>query len=212
MEEINIRLDHRIRISKASLPEDIIGLLEKRLIFKNPLYETNKRYGRPNYNIRPKLECVWHQDDSGDLVMARGFLNELIRIFHANRLPFEVIDNTLKLPDVDFKFRGSPYGYQYKAWHELPKYRFGVLVGPLGCGKKVLALSAVARRKVPALAIVTTKRQFYLWKDAAARFLGLEDHDMGLVGDGHRRLGKRFTIAITLSLYKLMFKGIFNNS
>jgi superfamily II DNA or RNA helicase len=204
MEKIMIKLDNRIRIRKESLSFDMITFLEKRLIFKNPLYYTNERYGRPNYGIEPILRCIWEDKDNGDLVITKGFLAELIRVFHKARIKFELKDFTQSLQEVDFNFHGAYYGYQYEAWYEVPKHRFGILVGPLGCGKKIIALSLIARRRIPALVIVATKRQMYIWKEIAIRFLDLKDEDIGLVGDRYREFGKKFTVAITLTLYKVL--------
>jgi len=204
MEKIIIKLDNRIRIQKKDLPPEVIALLEKRLIFKNPIYYTNEQYGRPNYGIEPTLRCIWEDKDTSDLVITRGFFAELIRIFHKARLEFELKDFTQSLQEVDFNFNGAYYGYQYEAWYEVPKHRFGILVGPLGCGKKIITLSLIARRRIPTLVIVATKRQMYIWKETAIRFLDLNDKDIGLVGDGYREFGKKFTVAITLTLYKII--------
>ena len=201
---MNIRLDNMIRINRSELPDGVMGILRKRLIFKNPLYYRNKRYGRPNYNIRPTIECIWEDKENGVVAIARGFLYPLIRILHANRLQFELTDSTRKLPQADFDFQGAPYSYQYEAWSELPESRFGILVGPMGSGKKVLALGLIASRGVPSLVVVTTKRAMYQWKDMARRFLGLGQDNIGLIGDGHRELGKKFTIGITLTSYKVL--------
>ena len=99
---------------------------------------------------------------------------------------------------------GLKWPYHGEALERITEHRFGILVGPFGCGKKMLACKLVARRKVPALVIVMTKREMYTWKDAASRFLGLKGRDIGLIGDGRRELGRKFTISITLSLYKVI--------
>jgi len=207
MEKLNIRLDNRIRFQKNSLPPEGIALLENRLIFKNPLYYRNKEYGRPNFNIEPLLRCIW--EENGDMVIARGFLSDLIRILHANRVEFELTDLTRTF-DVAFdsslglESLGMKWPYHSEALEKMSKHRFGILVGPSGYGKKMLACKLVARRKVPTLVIVMTKREMYAWKDTASRFLGLEGQDIGLIGDGKRELRKKFTISITLSLYKVL--------
>ena len=129
MEKIIIKLDNRIRIRKKGLPPEVAVLLEKRLIFKNPLYYTNERYGRPNYGIEPILRCIWEDKDNGDLVITRGFLAELIRILHKARLEFELKDFTQSLQEVDFNFHGAPYGYQFEAWYEVPNIALGYSLG-----------------------------------------------------------------------------------
>ena len=105
MEKLKIRLGDRIRFRKESLPPEGIALLEKRLTYKNPLYFKNERYGRPNINVEPKLRCIWEDSGIGDMVIARGFLAELIRILHANRIEFELIDQTRTFEPVGFNSR-----------------------------------------------------------------------------------------------------------
>jgi superfamily II DNA or RNA helicase len=202
MEKITIQLNSHIRIKKTELSSEMIALLEKRLIFKNPLYEKNELYGRPNYNIEPVLRCMWDDERSGDIIIAKGFGRELTRIFHKHRIDFETEDYTQSHRTTDFFFDGAPYGYQVEAFQEIPNHRFGILTGPVGCGKKVVALHAVARRRVPALVVVKTKRDMYLWREMAVRFLHLEYGDIGVVGDGHKEMDCKFTIAVHFSLYK----------
>lgn len=205
MEKVKITVDSKIRIDRAKLPEEVIGRLKESLIFENPLYRRNLRYGRPNHNIEPYLFCIWHDKQCDDLIIAKGFLSELLRVLNAHRVEFELEDLTHRLPEATFDFRGSLYGYQDEAMKEISKRRFGVLVGPIGSGKKVMVLKLISMRKTPALVIVRTKRQLYQWKEAAIRFLGLTgEQDIGLIGDGHCHLDRALTISISLSLYKVI--------
>jgi len=204
MEKLKISIDNKIRIQKLGLPNEVINILKERLIFSNPLFLRNQQYGRPNHDINPFLFCIWHDKDRDDLILARGFLPELIRIFHGHRIEFELLDSTQKVAEVDFGFQGFLYNYQRQAIEEIAEQKFGILVGTVGCGKKIVALKLAAMRKVPVLVIVRTKRQMYQWKDLAGRFLKLGHQGIGLIGDNHRDLDKKFTVAISLSLYKIM--------
>jgi hypothetical protein len=197
-----IRLDNHIHISKNDIPEQVLRTLEEHLIIKNPLYYKNERYGRPNYGIEPILRCIWDDVEHGDVIIAKGFGRELTRIFHKHRIDFETEDYTQSHQAINFFFNGAPYAYQIEAFQEVPKHRFGILTGPMGCGKKVTALHAVARRSVPALVVVKTKRDMYLWREIAAQFLHLEPGDIGLVGDGHKEMDRKFMIAVHFSFYK----------
>jgi hypothetical protein len=210
MEKLKIRLDNFIRFARDGLPLEGINLLEKRLIYKNPLYYRNEQYGRPNINVQPTLKCMWEDEENKDIVIVRGFLSEFIRILHANRIEFELTDLTRKFEPVGFdssvgqESLGMEWPYQGEALEKMTKHRFGILVGPFGCGKKMLACKLAARRNVPVLVIVMTKREMYAWKEMASRFLGLGSQDLGLIGDGKRELGRKLSVAITLSLYKVL--------
>jgi len=210
MEELKIRLDNRIRFSKEELPPEGIALLKKRLTFNNPLYERNERFGKPNFGIDPTLRCIWEDQEKGEIALARGFLPDLVRILHKNRIGFELIDDTLKFKTVGFDSRvgtealGMTQPFHFEALEAMTKECFGIVVGPLGFGLKMLACKLTARRQVPALVIVKTKREAYIWKEKASQYLKLGPGDIGLIGDGHRDLGKSFTIAITLTLWKVL--------
>ena len=199
-----IRVDRAIRIRKSDLPEELVGILKEKLIWENPLFLRNARYGRPNHGIDRFLFCIWDDQPNDDLIIARGFFSELARILRGNRISFEVEDHTQKVPGVDFAFHGSLYPYQTEALEALRKRRFGILVGPQGCGKKVITLKLIAERKARALVVTRTRRRFYAWKEAALRFLGDHDHIVGLVGDGQRDVAKPFIVGISLSLYKCL--------
>ena len=211
MKKIKFFLNNEIRVNKESLPPSGISLFEDRLTFRNPLYYRNIHWGKPNPpHIKPALQAFRHDDEKGDLVIARGYLSELIRILHANRYQPELIDETRTFGRLDFdsSLMAENYGiewpYQMEALEEISKHRFGILVGPFNSGKKMLACKLAARRQVPALVIVKVKRGMYLWKELVKRYLRLIDTDIGLIGDGHRVLGKPFTIGINLTLYKLL--------
>lgn len=73
---------------------------------------------------------------------------------------------------------------------------------PPGTGKTALALYCIAERKQPALVVVHTKELLYQWRNEAKKFLGLKDDEIGLIGDGKKKVGKRLTIGIQRSLYK----------
>jgi len=210
MKKIRIFLSNVIRVRKDSLPSAGIALFEKRLTFRNPLYYKNERYGRPNHGIEPELRAFYHDQAKEDFVMMKGYLSETIRILHANRYQVQLMDETRTFEEVDFDSSviaenyGITWPYQSEALEEISKHRFGILVGPPHCGKRMLACKSVARRRVPALIIVKTKREFYQWRELVTRYLRVDDGGIGLIGDGHKDLGRPFTIAITLTLYKLL--------
>lgn len=204
-EKAIIHVDRVIRLQKTGLPEGVLAALKEQLVFENPLFHKNTRYGRPNHGIDRFLFCIWEDQSNDDLIIARGFFSELARILRGNRVSFEVEDHTTDVPGMDLVFEGgSLYTYQSDALEALRKRRFGILVGPQGCGKKVISLKLIAERKARTLVVTRTRRRLYAWKEAALRFLGDHDHIVGLVGDGHRDVTKPFIVGISLSLYKCL--------
>ena len=126
----------------------------------------------------------------------------LIDIFHQHRIHFELCDNTPLFPVETFKFHGSLLDYQSRALKEMGNRRYGILVAPTGCGKKMLALNLINKRKLPVLVIVRSKYRFYQWKEIILRYLGIDSNEIGLIGDGHQVMNKKITIAIDRTLYR----------
>jgi superfamily II DNA or RNA helicase len=101
--------------------------------------------------------------------------------------------------ETDFSFYGSLYNYQHDAMVDLEKWRFGLLAGPIGCGKRITALALIAKHKRPTLIVVKTRRELYLWKETIKRFLGLDEREIGQIGDGGARIGK-ITVGLLTAL------------
>lgn len=203
MEPIKIIVTSYLSFCAAGLPQVFIDDLREDLIIRNPAYINGLRFARGGrrFDVAPFLFALWKDGDN--LIVARGFARRFFNLCHKHRIPFEVENRCANHPAVDFIFTGALYGYQADALNEVEKRRFGILVGPLGCGKRVLALALVARRQSPSLIVVTTKRQLYLWRELIRRFLGLDEKAIGQIGDGQKRIGK-ITVAITDSLYRVI--------
>lgn len=196
---VDIRVDNLIRICRSDLPHAVIDKLYRELTWDNPLYLKQARFGKINGTVEKRLSCCWERD--GDLLITRGYIHELVRIFHAHRIKFTIHDYAELNPDVDYFFSEKPYGYQDDALAAVADRRFGIICGPLGCGKKVLILKWIAEKKLTALIVVKTKDQLYQWKNNINRFLGMEEPDLGLLGDKHKKIGKKITVAIDKTLY-----------
>lgn len=198
---LKITLSSHIRFDMTALPDAFVADLKEVLIIHNPAYVNGLRYARGGrrFDVAQFLFCIWQ--DENDFVIPRGFAQQLFNLCHKHRIPFEVDDQSSSGPTADFTFSGALYGYQVDALAELEKRRFGLLVGPLGCGKRLTALALIAKYQRPALVVVKTRRELYLWKETIKRFLGLDEKEIGQIGDGVRRSGK-ITVAIIDSLYR----------
>jgi superfamily II DNA or RNA helicase len=198
---LKITLTSHIRFNTSALPDAFIADLKEVLIIHNPAYINGLRYarGERRYDVAQFLFCIWQ--DGNDFILPRGFMRQLFTLCHKHRIVFEVDDLSLFCRETDFTFSGSLYGYQHDALIDLEKSRFGLLAGPIGCGKRVTALALIAKHKRPVLIVVKTRRELYLWKETIKRFLGLDEKEIGQIGDGVRRIGK-ITVAIIDSLYR----------
>jgi superfamily II DNA or RNA helicase len=198
--ETMIHIDNALRVLESDLAPEVVKRIEADLTVPNPKWEQVERYNRSRRrNFQPEM-LEYYQRESGVLILPRGYINHLL-----NRMapaPYMLVDRTRMLEPADFEFRADLHPYQVQAVNDLTARRFGVLEAPPGAGKTVIALSIIARRKQPALVIVHTKELMYQWQKRATQFLDLTEDEVGLLGDGHKRIGSRLTIAIINSLYK----------
>ena len=209
---IKIILDNRIRIEKGVLPPDGIELLRKRLTYRNPLFFSKMRH-RKRYEgkeVTPTLTAMW-EDDQGDIAIARGFLEELQRILHANRLAFEIQDLTRRFEpcgfDAGLGFRAKgvdQWPEHSKAFEEVGKHRFACFMGPPGSGKAMVTCKLLALRQVPTLVVASGKVRMYAWREKVSRFLGLSTDEIGLIGDSHWDMRANVMVATPFSLYKVL--------
>lgn len=197
---ILVHVDNLIRILEADLPEAVVQAIEADLTLPNPKWEQVETYSRSRRrNFQPEF-IRYYKRKSGVLLMPRGYIHTLRH--RLGTVPFTIVDKTRTRDPVDFGFRARLHPYQAAALRDIASRRFGVLEAPPGAGKTVIALSAIGLRKQPALVIVHTKELLYQWQKRACEFLDIRSDEVGLIGDGHRRIGERLTVALINSLYR----------
>ena len=197
---ILVHVDNLIRVLEADLPEAVVQAIEADLTLPNPKWEQVETYSRSRRrNFQPEF-IRYYKRKSGVLLMPRGYIHTLRH--RLKTAPFTIVDKTRARDPVDFGFRARLHPYQAAALRDIASRRFGVLEAPPGAGKTVIALSAIGLRKQPALVIVHTKELLYQWQKRACEFLDMRSDEVGLIGDGHRRIGERLTVALINSLYR----------
>jgi superfamily II DNA or RNA helicase len=106
------------------------------------------------------------------------------------------------MPEVSFSFAGQLRDYQIEAVDAMASRDFGTLQAPTGSGKTTMALSLIARRKQPALIVVHTRELMHQWVERIGQFLCIPANEVGLIGDGKKRIGDRITVGLVQSLLK----------
>ena len=196
-----IHIDNAIRIFEADLPQESVKRITADLTLPNPKWEQVELFSKSRRrNVQPEV-LKYYQRKSGVLILPRGYINHLQSIM--KDVDHTIVDKTRTCEKVDFTFTATLHPYQAAAVKDMTARRFGVLEAPPGAGKTVIALRIIELRKQPALVIVHTKELMYQWQKRAAEFLDISEDEIGLIGDGHKTLGKPLTIAIIHSLYKI---------
>jgi superfamily II DNA or RNA helicase len=199
---LSVEISSDTRLS-GEVKGPVVDELRQKLIIPNPIYEDKQRRGYYTGNIPQYLTFITQKN--GKWIMPRGFTKKLVDILRKHRCAFVLdLNGTRELKSIDFSFHGNLQPEQVEAANTILKKYFSLAQLPTGAGKTVVALVCISARKQPALVIVHTKELLYQWREASKKFLKLKDDEIGLLGDGHKKVGKKLTIAIINTLQKMM--------
>jgi len=79
-----------------------------------------------------------------------------------------------------------------------------VIVAPPGTGKTIIGLKIIADKQQPALIIVHRKQLAEQWIERIQSFLGIPKNEIGSIGQGKSKTGKKITIALIQSLSRML--------
>lgn len=183
-------VDSEVCLEGAS--ETLKGVIRQKLTIVNPKYQAAKRYSRwIGKKLKPKL--YFFHEYGERLYFPRGFINQARELCEqVNGFTPEIVDNRLRLEDIDLPFHGELRPYQEDAVADVLKHSFGVLEAGTGSGKTVMALKIIAERNQPTLVIVHNKELLHQWRERIQEFLQIE---AGQAGDGKFEI-KPVTVAI----------------
>ena len=115
---------------------------------------------------------------------------------------WEQRDYTFTCNPVEFNSNIQLYDHQSQAVEVAIERGGGVIVSPAGSGKTVMGLEIIARLRQPTLWITHTKELLYQVIDRAVQFLDIDRDEIGILGDGKRTIGERFTAGLVQTLVK----------
>lgn len=186
-------------INVYNLPKKIKETIKKELIVLNPTYLENKKMGRDNYGVDRLL--LFYTEHKKHLSVPVGFVSSLFEFLNNKKLKFDVVEATIEFPAF-FKFKGKLRDYQSTACEDVLKYDSGTLVAATGAGKTTMGIRLIAARQQKTLIIVHTKELQQQWKDRLCSFLDVTPHEIGHIGGGKFRIGRRVTVAMVQTVCK----------
>ena len=197
---LSMKIQINNRILCRDVPLELLKELKGRLSFVNPKWLENDKRGFWNGETAHTLK--FYEIDNGTLIIPRGFMRQLLSLCKRLGVNYTLIDDRRTLDSVNFTFHGTLRPFQEIACKDILSHDFGTLSAPTGSGKTVMALYLISQRKQPTLIVVHTKELLNQWVDRIETFLGIPDNEIGIIGNGNKRIGEKITVALIQSLYK----------
>ena len=197
---IHLTIESDIRIPAHSMPPVLLDAIVRDLTLDNPAYLSAARMGRWTGDI-PQHLTLWELDGE-TLTLPRGYGQTLLKRCREHGVTWATDDRRVTLPSVAFASRIRLRPEQEPAVERLLRMWQGGLVAPCGSGKTMMALEIIAEARQPALVLVHTRELAAQWRERAAQFLAIAPDEIGVLGDGQRRIGERLTIGLVQTLAK----------
>jgi len=186
-------------VIEPGYPAELRRAVRDRFTLPNPAYQDALRFDRDTRDLPERL-LYYDVRPDGALIVPRGALEPLYRDCLALGLEPRWTDETHVADPVAFDERVRLSPAQERAVGQVLARRMGVLESPAGSGKTIMGLVAIARRRQPALIIVHTRELAAQAIARATAVLGLDEGEIGLVGDGQCTIGARVTVALVQTL------------
>jgi superfamily II DNA or RNA helicase len=198
--KLTITLNNVVRINRNGLSTSLINFLKEELNFANTEYFIKTKAGKNTFETERYFKFV--EETENKVIVPRGFIGKLIRFCQGQNIEYSFNDIRKKLNPVEFEFNAQLREHQQIAIEAVAKKDFGVIVAPPGSGKTIVGLKIISDRSQPALIIVHRKQLVEQWIERIETFLGIPKHEIGRIGQGKSRVGKKITIATIQSLSK----------
>jgi superfamily II DNA or RNA helicase len=205
--QLPLRIAEYISIPKMHITGPLASFLREELNFFNAEYFIKQKIGLSTYNIPKYFKTI--VEDKNDVFVPRGFLNRLLTHLKENGISHVIKDERNKLAEIQLKPSFQLFDFQKEAIDRFDNTNSGVLVAPPGCGKTIMGLELISRRKQPAL-IVTHRKQIYnQWLESIESFLSIPRKEIGQFVSNKKAVKSPITVAMVQSLSRLTeWKGL----
>jgi len=209
---IDIIVDSRIRFNSDGIGltgKDgqqwlrFLGEVKQDMMLNNPVYEEAVRYGRYVGYIPSRIVLDEYDQATHMASLPRGYMGHLLALLKRYGFEYQVIDNRVQLPSVEFTSAIELRIYQAPAIDSLLRGTQGILEAPAGAGKTECGMEIMARVGQPALWLTHTQDLAEQAAARAVRCLGIPRGEIGMIGCGKEQIGERLTIGIIQKLVRM---------
>ncbi len=200
--KIKIELGQTVTITKSVLPLPLFNFLKDGLNFASSEYVIKKKLGKSTWGSERYFNFI---EETADLVIIpRGMAGSVLRFCRDNKIEYDFADERKKVESVTFTMDVELREHQKLAIAAAAKKDMGVIVAPPGTGKTIVGLKIIADKQQPALIIVHRKQLAEQWIERIQSFLGIPKNEIGSIGQGKSKTGKKITIALIQSLSRML--------
>jgi superfamily II DNA or RNA helicase len=200
-----IALSNEVRISREGMTTSLINFLKEELNFANTEFIIKKKIGKNTFGTERYFKFV--EETENEVIVPRGFIGKLIRFCRENKIEHDFIDERKKQKLIPYLFTAQLRDHQQTVVESIAKKDIGVIVAPPASGKTVVALKIISDKQQPALIIIHRKQLVEQWTQRVETFLGIPKVEIGKIGQGKSKVGKKITIATIQSLSKELVKA-----
>lgn len=202
--KLMIRLNNEVKISRDGMTTTLINFLKEEMNFTNSEFIIKKKIGRNTFGTERYFKFV--EETENEVTIPKGFIGKLIRFCRENNIEHDFIDERKKHKAIPFLFNAQLREHQQGVIETISKKDLGVIVAPPGSGKTIIALKIISEKEQSALIIVHRKQLVEQWTERVETFLGIPKTEIGKIGQGKSKIGKKITIATIQSLSKELDK------
>ncbi|MCM4161102.1 DEAD/DEAH box helicase [Antarcticibacterium flavum] len=202
--KLQISLSNALHLNRAGINSSLINFLKEELNFSNSEFFIKKEAGKNTWGTQAYISCIDVTEE--EIVIPRGFAGKLIRFCKEQEINYDFHDYRKKLAPVDFIWEVPLRSHQNLAIEVSSRKDFGIISAPPGSGKTVMALKIIASKQQPALIIVHRKQLMEQWIESIQAFLGIPKNEIGKIGQGKAKAGKKISVAMIQSLGKYIDK------
>ncbi|HRI61033.1 MAG TPA: DEAD/DEAH box helicase family protein [Saprospiraceae bacterium] len=202
--KISILLDNEVRIARSYLPTLLINFLKEEFSFASSEFIIKKNAGKNTWGTNRFFKCI--RETENEIIVPRGGVGKIIRFCREQKIDHDFRDARKKLSPVSFSSSIHLKAHQQPAVEATSKKDMGVIVAPPGSGKTVMGLKIIADKQQPTLIVVHRKQLVDQWMERIQGFLGLSKSEIGQIGQGKFRVGKKITVSTIQSLAKVLEK------
>lgn len=197
-ESIGLTVANRIYTKTDTLPSVLLNQLKRLAAFQNPEFY-HRQSLRLSTSFTPRVICCSEIVD-GYLSLPRGCLDDACCILREYGIKTNIKDERNQGISKSFRFYGKLTKEQKSAAKKILSSEVGVLSAPPGTGKTVLAIYAIAKRKINTLVFVHRKPLMEQWRKQLSDFLGLDAEKIGQIGGGKDKATGVLDVAMIQSL------------